>query len=191
MYPFFESIKLENKKVFHLEWHQRRVNETFLKFFPDLKPLDLMKVVKSNVSNKTNLQKIKIYYDDMNYEIEIQDYKRRRISSFELIPIDFNYEYKFTNRENFQNIINQSESDQVIFTKNDFLLDSIIANLAFFDGSQWFTPNTYLLNGTTRQRLIYENKLHEIPIKSTEIKNFDKISFINALNDLDENVFNL
>lgn len=191
MYPFFESIKFENHKIFHLDWHQKRVNATFQNFYPNMKALDLHEILNEDLSTNSKLQKIKVYYDAINYKIEIQEYTRKIPTDFEIIPIDFEYEFKFTNRAHLDKFRKSSNSKEIIFCKNDHLLDSLYANLAFYRNQKWYTPSTFLLNGTTRQRLIQEKKIFEIPIKISEIQDFEKISFINALNDLEENTLKI
>ena len=77
----------------------------------------------------------------------------------------------------------------MIFLKNGKVTDSSYANIIFFDGIQWFTPSTFLLNGTCRQRLLNEGKITEAPIHYTDIRDFQQIGFINAMLDMGE--FNL
>ena len=78
---------------------------------------------------------------------------------------------------------------EVIFLKNGKVTDSSYANIIFFDGKQWLTPSTFLLNGTCRQRLLNEGKITESPIHYTDIRDFQQIGFINAMLDMGE--FNL
>ena len=188
MYQFIESIKYEAGKIFHLDWHQKRVNETFTNFFPKANPWHLSEIIQIPLDITSEIHKIRIVYNSKHYEVEFQKYDRKKIKSFELVPIDFDYAFKFEDRKFIDVIKSQSQADEVIFARDNFLLDSSYSNLALYDGSEWLTPSTYLLNGTTRQRLLSENKLKEIPLTVDDIEKFEKISFINALNDVGENV---
>lgn len=191
MFLFLESIKLLNGKVYHLDWHQKRVDETFTKCFPKAESLNLKQIISEHSIPQKGLYKMRIIYNATDFQLELVPYTKREINTFEFIEIDFDYNLKSTNRTKIDTLKNTSTKDEVIFTKDNHILDSSYANLAFFDGENWFTPNTYLLNGTTRQRLIRENQLIEIPMRVSQLKNFQKISFINALNDLEENMVEL
>lgn len=191
MYQFLESIKLLNGELYHLSWHQKRVDATFLQFFPNTKALDLYQKITAFSVPKDGLYKVRITYSSELYSIEFVPYKMRKIQSFELKEIDFEYGFKFENREKIDALSSQKQADEVIFTQSDFILDSSYANIALFDGNEWVTPNTFLLNGTTRQRLITEKKLIEREIKIQDFSAYQKISFINALNDLGENMLDL
>lgn len=59
--------------------------------------------------------------------------------------------------------------------------DTSIANIAFFDGVKWITPNTPLLQGTTRTRLLDEGKIYEAEISLELIPQFKKIALMNAM----------
>ena len=74
----------------------------------------------------------------------------------------------------------------MIFVKNGLVTDSSYANLVFFDGTEWVTPTTFLLNGTCRQRLLSERKIKERIIHATDIPSFTHIGLINAMIDLGE-----
>ena len=189
MCQFIESIKLKNAKVFHLEWHQKRVNKTFEAFFPNSPILILNDLIQDIPTD--GFYKIRIVYNDKVYSIEFQEYSLQKINSFELVEIDFDYNYKYENRQKINELKENSTADEVIFTNKTNILDSSYSNLAFYDGKDWFTPSSYLLNGTTRQRLLAENKLIETPIRINDLAKYEKISFINALNDLNENILTL
>lgn len=189
MCQFIESIKLKNAKVFHLEWHQKRVNESFETFFPNSPVLILDDLIQDIPTD--GFYKIRIVYDDQQHTVEFQKYSPKQIQGFELIEVDFDYNFKFENRQKINQLKKKSTADEVIFTKNNNILDSSYSNLAFYNGKNWFTPTSYLLNGTTRQRLIAENKLIETTITKNDLNKYEKISFINALNDLNENYLEL
>lgn len=189
MCQFIESIKLNDAKVFHLDWHQKRVNESFKAFFSHSSVLILEDLIK-DVPSK-GFYKIRIVYDDQQHSIEFKPYSPKKIQSFELIEIAFDYDFKYEDRNEINQIKEKSSADEVIFTNKTNILDSSYSNLAFYDGKDWFTPSSYLLNGTTRQRLLAENKIIETPIRINDLAKYEKISFINAMNDLNENILTL
>ena len=188
MCRFIESIKLKEGEIFNLNAHQQRVNDTFLAFFPKTEPINLEQIIPQGDLPTNGFYKIRMVYDQANYNMEIQTYKPRKIKTINFKEVNFEYAFKFENRSNINELKMASNIDELIFMRNGFLLDSTYSNLALFDGFQWLTPSTFLLNGTARQRLIRENKLIVKPIKYTDLHLFKKISFINAMNDLGENV---
>ena len=66
-------------------------------------------------------------------------------------------------------LLANKDVDEVIIEKNGYLTDTTIANIAFFDGKQWFTPEKPLLKGTMRAKLIEEGFLQTKNIKSEEL----------------------
>ena len=62
----------------------------------------------------------------------------------------------------------------------------LIPNIALFDGTQWVTPSTPLLNGTRRAQLIDAGRLIEQEVCITNLSSFQSISLINAMMDLNE-----
>ncbi|MBP7901686.1 MAG: aminotransferase class IV [Spirochaetes bacterium] len=76
--------------------------------------------------------------------------------------------------------------DEIIILKNGMVTDSSFSNLAFYDSGKWFTPETFLLNGIMRQKLLADNIIHEKKIAVNDMKKYEKISFINSMLDLGE-----
>ncbi len=68
--------------------------------------------------------------------------------------------------------------------KNGKVTDCSIGNLIFRLGNQWLTPDTPLLAGTQREKLLQEGKIRETTIYAKDIEKFDEIRLINAMNGL-------
>lgn len=191
MFLFIESIKLKEGKIYHLSWHQKRVNQTFAAKFPNQQRLDLASIIQAQNLPQSGLYKIRIVYDDSSYTIQIQPYQKKIIESIALIEVGFQYPFKSSDRNLINQTVQQSKADEVIFCNNGYITDSSYSNIVLYDGTHWVTPDTFLLNGTTRQRLIQEHKISEIPIRTEDFYQFQKIGFINALNDLGEQVMDI
>jgi 4-amino-4-deoxychorismate lyase len=65
--------------------------------------------------------------------------------------------------------------------KDGFVTDASIANLAFYDGRQWITPDTPLLAGTRRRFLLDSGILHEAPVRPADLRDFHRIRLVNAM----------
>jgi len=64
--------------------------------------------------------------------------------------------------------------------------DSFAANLLFFDGETWVTPDSPLLKGTKRQFLIDQGIIFEKKIREEDIRNYLKVGLINAMIGFEE-----
>ena len=100
----------------------------------------------------------------------------------EVLPFD--YSYKYHDRRVFERLMKNSEADDVIIAVNDMVTDASYANLAFWDGSQWWTPETPLLNGVKRQHLLDQGLIQKRTISTNDVRSFKKVSLINAMLDL-------
>ena len=176
---FIESIKLLNGDVYHLAYHQERVCRTFSHFFPSEKVLSLQEIISKIALPAIGKYKIRIVYSKENSIVEIHPYHIKPINTIKCVNADeYDYSYKFLNREFLNTLKQTSGADEVIFLKNGKVTDSSYANIIFFDGKQWITPSTFLLNGTCRQRLLNEGKITEAPIHYTDIHNFEQIGLM-------------
>ena len=61
------------------------------------------------------------------------------------------------------------------------MTDGSYTNLVFYDGKDWYTSNTPLLQGVQREKLIRNNTIKEIVIKEKDIRGFVSIRMINAM----------
>lgn len=186
-HQFIETIKLSDGRVFHLEYHQERVCNTFLRFFPNQKVLLLSDIIEKVTLPTQGKHKIRIVYGSERPTIEVLPYEIRSIATIKCVEADFlDYSYKFLDRTFLNTLKESAGTDEVIFVKDGKVTDSSYANIIFFDGRQWVTPSTFLLNGTCRQRLLKEGKIKEAPIHYTDIHHFEQIGFINAMLDIGE-----
>lgn len=184
---FIETIKLSEGVVFHLAYHQERVCRTFSHFFADRKALSLIDVIEKSTLPAKGKHKIRIVYSKESHSLEVVPYQLKPIQSVTCVNADFlDYSYKFLDRSFLNTLKESAGTDEVIFLKNGNITDSSYANIIFFDGQQWVTPSSFLLNGTCRQRLLKEGKIKEAKIAYTDIRAFEKIGFINAMLDIGE-----
>ena len=185
---FIESIRVENRVLQNLKLHQQRVNETS-KIFSFNKTLDLSSITLSKV-NDDDIYKFRVLYSGNDYSVEISRYKPREIKSLKLVyDNDIIYDHKFENRDALNDLFEKrGDSSDILIVKNGFITDSSYSNIVLFDGEDYLTPSTFLLNGTMRQRLLDEKRIKEREIKVEDLKNYKRIFLINALNSLEDNL---
>ena len=186
MSQFIESIKVEDAKTFLLEFHQKRMNETF-EYFGKEGSLDLEKIYKNLEHNDDGLYKMRVVYDlEKNYRTQLIPYAFPQIDTFSLVENNsLDYSFKFEDRKVFEKMKNSARSEEIIIVKNNHITDSSYANLLFLKGKQWFTPSTFLLNGVQRQHLLRSKKIKETEITLQNLKEFSHFQIINAMNTQD------
>src|SRR5665647_2632970 len=92
--------------------------------------------------------------------------------------------FKMADRTDYQNVFSKRDNcDDVLLVKNGLLTDTSYCNIALFDGVQWFTPKTPLIQGVNRAQLLADGRLLAKDIKLDELLNFQRISLFNALNE--------
>jgi 4-amino-4-deoxychorismate lyase len=183
MYRFIESIRLENHRLQHLDWHTKRLNETRRRFFPSSAELDLhdLLVLPSNLDD--GVYKCRVVYDEKIVEVTFQPYIPKKVEALRLVIDDrADYSYKFENRAKLELLLTQKgEADDVLIVRNNCITDTSYSNVALFDGLHWYTPDTYLLNGTCRQRLLAEGILRETRMTLHDLVRYEEIRPINAM----------
>ncbi len=186
MCQFIETIKLYNSKFLNLEYHQKRVNFTQKLFFGK-SYIDLESILP-NTENYKGCFKCRIIYGREIENISISRYFIRKIDSLKLISCnEIDYSYKFSNRTVFDNLKKHCrKSEEILIVKNSFVTDTTYSNIALYKNGIWYTPESYLLNGTKRQFYLNNGMLKETKITVDRIFDYEKLSLINSMLDLGE-----
>ncbi len=187
MSQFIESIKVEDQKIYLLDLHQKRVNETFAHFGKE-GSLDLGKIFEDLQHDEDGLYKLKITYDlDRNFTKQLIPYAISEISEVQLVENNsYDYSFKFADRKELERMVQKSKANEIIIVKNNHITDTSFSNVLFQKGKEWFTPKTYLLNGVQRQNLLKNKKIKEAEIKLQNLKEYSHFQIINAMNDFDD-----
>jgi len=189
MYPFFETIRYKNGVLENLVFHQQRVDRTFMQFketveakeAPNALNLSTIQVHGGLLTNQVYKCRVK-YNLASDFNIAFEPYKIRTIKNCLLTEIgDNKYDYKYTDRDWLNEALLDATTDEIIFTSGGFIKDASYANLAFFDGSDWFTPKKPLLLGTRRAALIEKGIIKEIDIRISDLYKYKSIKLINAM----------
>jgi len=175
-----ETIKVDQGKPFFISFHNERFNKTRLELFGIQENLDLSTIINPP---DLNCYRCRIVYSKKIEKIEFIPYQPRIFKIFQIVYDDhIDYEYKYLDRSAIQKLEQfKQEVDDILIIKQGLITDTSIANVAFFDGEQWITPANPLLKGTTRERLLQENKIQTKMIDLKEIKKYSKMALMNAL----------
>lgn len=183
----FESIRIENGIICHLELHQKRIERSLIKLGSS-NPIDLKQFTSTLDIPEKGIHKLRISYDLMGIQKhQIIPYILRTVKSVELIECDeIVYDLKFEDRSQINQLTKSSKADEIIIVKNGMITDASISNILFSSNDQWFTPDTPLLEGTTRAHLLETGAIRSIPIALKDLKHFDYFCFVNALNPFEK-----
>jgi 4-amino-4-deoxychorismate lyase len=187
MYRLIESIKLQNRQLQHIEWHNKRLNEARYQLFATKNPIDLQQIIEIPASLSDGVYKCRILYGENIESIEFQPYTPREVWTLKLLEADeIEYTYKYEDREALNRLFAmKGEADDILIVKNGCITDTSYSNIVFFDGDKWITPDTYLLNGTQRQRMLSEGMIFETPVAVGDLKSFKLAKPINAMLDFE------
>ena len=176
---FLETIKAENGRLFHLEYHQRRMERT-LKAFGISQHYNLETLLEPP---EEGLIRCRLIYGPEEAEVTYLPYVIRTFHTLQaVIDDDIDYGFKFANRTALDTDYEErGDCEDIVIVKNGLLTDTTIANIALYDGTNWITPRTPLLHGTTRERLLDEGKLVEGNIALNDLKHFERCAIMNAM----------
>ncbi len=185
---FSEAIKLKDGIFYNLEYHQARLNRTQEKFYSPKIDLSLLCSLIPDYPQK-GLFKCRLAYHDEIEKIEFIPYTFKIVDKVGVvIDNEIDYEYKYTNRDRLNYLLENSGCDDIIIIKNGYITDSFSSNLIFKSDEGWFTPDTFLLSGTKRQLLLDKGIIKERKISLEDVKQYQQIYFINAMVDIEDNI---
>lgn len=174
-----ETIRCISGGAQHLSYHQQRLNAS-LHALGIEKTYNLQALITPPTEG---VYRCRFLYDKNGYEIEFHPYTPKPITSLKRIDTEaLEYPLKYSNREVLNALFAQRDGcDDVLIVKNGFLTDTTIANIALFIEGEWLTPDTPLLEGTTRARLIDEGFLATATLTPNDIARSYKVALMNAM----------
>lgn len=183
---FIETVKIVSSVVQQARRHEARMRECGLLAADfDLQRLQIPAEFAEGVV------KCSIRYSDKVESVNYLPYSPRPIRRLKLVECDdINYSRKYADRRALEALREKrGECDDVLIVKNGFVTDTSYSNIVFFDGSDYFTPNTYLLNGCKRRELLESGRIKQRRITAAGTRDFLCAYMINAMLDLEDNPF--
>jgi 4-amino-4-deoxychorismate lyase len=179
----FETIRIYNGLLMYPEWHEARMNLARRELWNLHEPLFLSLFVNVPEEWKSGLVHCNVFYGPEMKSVTFKPYIKRQVSSLKLIECNnIDYHLKRSDRSILDDLFSRKgDCDEIIIIKNGFVTDTSISNLIFFDGKNWVTPKTPLLQGTCRQRLLEEGKISEMEIRVEDLRQFSGLKMINAM----------
>lgn len=182
-----ETIKCLDGKLCNLAFHQRRFDWARKQLFANPATVSLAEAIEIPEKANTGLFRCRVVYSEKIEKTEFLPHTYRPVKSLKLVVDNkIDYHLKFADREHLNQLFeHRGDCDDILIVKNGCLTDSYVANIVLFDGADWWTPDTPLLHGTQRARLIEEGKLKVGRITADDLKKYSKAGLINAMQDLD------
>lgn len=178
----FETILIEHGVAQNLPFHQQRVEKAFAEFFPEATAFNLNTHLNIPEKYRQGIIRCRIDYNRNDVQIIYSRYQRANIQEFEFIERSgLDYRFKYSNRDIFADL-----TPNQIIVNDGFISDTPIANLLFYRQGRWFSPAHYLLQGTQLSALLAAGKVTIAPIRPSELTQYEKMMWINAMNPFDE-----
>lgn len=182
-----ETIQVRDGQLQALPYHTARFNRTNRALFSPATEQDLGQLLVVPETARHGIVRCRVVYGAGGIqEVTFTPYVFKPIQRLKLVELPtYDYTYKWTDRQVLAQLLAENaDFDEVIITRNGYLTDATIANLALFDGQRWFTPATPLLAGTKRAQLLDRGELTEVDIHVTNLNQFQHICLINAFREL-------
>ncbi len=180
----FETIRLEDGVLQNLDYHNVRLNHTRVSLYKSTDTILLQQLIQIPANCTKGVFKCRVSYSREIKTIEFEPYVHKVVKSLRLIEANtIQYNYKYTNRGQLNELLTKRERfDEILIIKNGLVTDTSYSNIIFFDGTKWVTPSTPLLQGTMRSFLLENERISEMKIKVSDLKQFQKARLINAMN---------
>lgn len=187
MCQLIETIKCNDGVLMNLSCHQLRFSQARRDIFGDADDVLLQDAVSIPPECSNGLFRCRVTYSGNIEKIEFLPHQYRQVRSLRLIEDnEIDYRYKFACRQTLEKLFMQRGAcDDILIVKNGCITDSLTANVIFYDGNRWWTPDTPLLAGTQRARLIGQGKIAVCRITPSDLKKYKKAGLINAMQDME------
>jgi len=183
---FIEIIQLYQGVLLNMEFHQERFERTRREVLGLHNHPRLAELISIPAGLDKDQLKCRVSYGKVVDLIEYERQELRKVNSLKLVYSDvIEYAYKYADRSHLQDLFGHREDcDDILVVKKNCISDSFYANVIFWNGADWITPDTPLLEGTMRAFLLNRGLIREERISPDDLHRFQKLKLINAMNGL-------
>src|SRR5690554_2548419 len=185
---FLETICIVNGKVQNVKAHIARMEQTaathgfIAPTLPDLEKMLSPALTEGRV-------KCRIIYHHTLEEVSFVPYQPKMITSLRLVEASPDYAFKYADRTALMNLLrDKGDCDEILITRNGLITDTSYSNVVLRKGDRFYTPRTFILNGTKRQQLLLSGSISERDIMIDALGDYDCIYLINAMLDIADGV---
>lgn len=183
MSRLIESIKVLNGALLNLSYHEERMQWSLSQLFNRKEPVNLSTLIEREGIPPKGCYKCRVEYDDAFAAVSFTPYEVRPVRTVKIVEDDeISYAYKFADRSVINRLFDmRGDCDDVLIVRRGLVTDCSYSNVVFRKGDDWYTPDTPLLEGTMRAKLIRENRISVREIRKENVRSFDSLKIINAM----------
>lgn len=188
MYPLLETIRIEDRQIINIHYHQERVNKSLQMIGAQSRHLELEEHIIVPDEYASGLVKCRILYGagEMNFDFKV--YIKRKIEYLHLRDGSaLHYSIKWANRDPINKLMFGLDSNKdILIIRDQRVTDTSYCNVAFLKDDTWYTPEKPLLEGTQRQYLIDKGKIVPAEILVSDLDQYSAIRLFNAMINWEE-----
>lgn len=179
----FETISIRNGVPENLDWHQKRLNFAMQRLFKVNSFIDLSALLVVPPEAVAGHFRCRVDYDTVVRNISFRKYEPLPINTLKVVEDNsIIYNHKYADRSQLDQLHAQrGDCDDLLIVRAGCISDTSYANIIFRIGTRWETPDTPLLNGTCRSRLLAGGFITEVRITPADLKKYSEFQLINAL----------
>jgi 4-amino-4-deoxychorismate lyase len=186
MSQFIETIQVLHGELQNLVFHQERFERTRQIALGFKRHPPLAELINVPGGLEQVVLKCRVIYEKEIVRIEYEPYRAHKVRLLKMVYSDsIDYGFKYADRSELEELFHQrAECDDILIVKQGCITDSFYANVVFWDGREWITPDTPLLPGTMRSSLLRKGIIGKRRITRSDLAGYQKLKLINAMNDL-------
>lgn len=189
MCRLFETVRIFNGEPENLPLHDRRMNFSRQKLYGTDKNLHLSDFIRTPDEHKSGICRCRIIYGSSIISTEYTPYSPAAVKTLKLVRSDsIVYDFKYLERSKLTSLTDRDLADDILIVKEGCITDTSYTNIAFTDGRSWVTPDTPLLCGTMREKLLLEGIITTERIRVDDLCRFTQFRLINAMLGFDSPV---
>ncbi len=188
MYPstrFIETFRLDYGICLNFEAHYARMARTLRAHSYNLSVLEGLEEQAAHFETSLPVVKGRIVYGNDFLQVNFSEYTPRVVQSLRLVRADnIDYSYKYEDRSAINRLhALRGAADDILIAQDGLLTDTSFSNIALWNGKEWVTPTSFLLNGTRRQTLLQNGVLREQKVRIADLAQYQEIQLLNAMLD--------
>ncbi|MBE0680095.1 MAG: aminotransferase class IV [Bacteroidales bacterium] len=182
MCRLFETIRIIDGRPGNLDLHEQRLNRARRMLFGLNDDLRLSDYIRVPEERRSGIFRCRVVYGQTVVSTEFTPYVPAAVRTLRLVHADtLTYDHKYLDRSSLTGLIERNLADDILIVREGCITDSSYANIVFSDGQQWVTPDTPLLCGTMRKRLLLDGVIKAERITVDSLGKFTHFRLINAM----------
>ncbi len=178
----FETIRIENGAPLAVEFHERRLNRSREMLGLGGTPISLATAISVPEAYRVGIVRCRIDAAERIERVIFSHYHLPVVERLKVVEAPIEYGHKAADRSEIEQLVQKYPGyDDLLISRGGWLSDATIANIALEQDGRWYTPDSPLLAGTVRERLLRDNVLEARPIHRSQLGDYRRIALINAL----------